>query len=94
MGKIIGNVRVSRGDFPDHPVLVSVEMRGSVVSSTFTDGQGRFGFYNLLANPYKITVNDDAYEFFSVDVNLNPDNAPMNFVQVTLVPRADAKKDP
>jgi len=94
VGKIIGNVRVSRGDFPDHPVLVSVEMRGSVVSSTFTDGQGRFGFYNLLANPYKITVNDDAYEFFSVDVNLNPDNAPMNFVQVTLVPRADAKKDP
>jgi hypothetical protein len=94
VGKIIGNVRVSRGDFPDHPVLTSVETRGSVVSSTFTDGQGRFGFYNLIANPYRITVNDEAFEPFTVNVDLNPDAAPMNLVQVTLVPRANAKKDP
>jgi tetratricopeptide (TPR) repeat protein len=94
VGRIIGNVRVAHGDFPDHPVLVSIETRGSAISSTFSDGQGRFGFYNLVANPYKIVVNDEAYERASVDVDLNPDNSPMSFVQVTLVPRANAKNDP
>jgi tetratricopeptide (TPR) repeat protein len=94
VGKIIGNVRVSRSDFPDHPVLVSVETHGAIISSAYTDGQGRFGFYNLIANPYKITINDDAFEPFSVSVDLNPDTAPMAFVQVTLIPRANAKKDP
>jgi tetratricopeptide (TPR) repeat protein len=91
-GKIIGDVRISRGDFPDHPVLVSLETRGYVISSAYTDGQGRFGFYDLIGNPYRVTVNDDAYEPFSVNVDVNPANSPMNFVQVTLVPRA--KKDP
>jgi tetratricopeptide (TPR) repeat protein len=93
-GKIIGDVRISRGDFPDHPVLVSLETRGYVISSAYTDGQGRFGFYDLIGNPYRVTVNDDAYEPFSVNVDVNPANSPMNFVQVTLVPRANAKKDP
>jgi tetratricopeptide (TPR) repeat protein len=93
-GKIIGDVRVSRGDFPDHPVLVSLETRGSVIASVYADSQGRFGFYDLLGNPYKITVNDDAYEPFSVRVDVSPENMPMSFVQVTLVPRANAKKDP
>jgi tetratricopeptide (TPR) repeat protein len=94
VGKIIGNVKVSRGDFPDHPVLVSVETRGSVISSAYTDGQGRFGFYNLIANPYRITIDDEAFEPFSVNVDLNPDSSPVNFVQVTLVPRSKGQKDP
>jgi Flp pilus assembly protein TadD len=94
VGKIIGNVRVSRGDFPDHPVLVSLETHGAIISSAYTDGQGRFGFYNLIANPYQIAINDDAFEPFSVNVDLNPDNAPMAFVQVTVIPRANPKKDP
>jgi tetratricopeptide (TPR) repeat protein len=75
-------------------VLVSLETRGSVIYSTYTDGQGRFGFVNLIGNPYKVTVNDDAYEPFSLSVDVSPENSPMNFVQVTLVPRANAKKDP
>jgi tetratricopeptide (TPR) repeat protein len=93
-GKIIGDIRISRGDFPDHPVLVSLETRGSVISSAYTDSQGRFGFYDLIGNPYKVTVNDDAYELFSVNVDVNPANSPMNFVQVNLVLRTNAKKDP
>ncbi len=52
-GKIIGNVRVSRGDFPAHPVLVSLEMRGTPIGSTYCDDQGRFGFYALVANEYR-----------------------------------------
>src|SRR5450631_4508592 len=94
LGKIIGNVRVVRGDFPAHPVLVSLEMRGSPVGSAYCDDQGRFGFYSLVANPYKVSVDDDAYEPVSETTEVDPQTAPMNFVELRLVPRATGKKDP
>lgn len=94
LGKIMGNVRLARGDVPAHPVLVSLEMRGSVVASAYNEDGGRVGFYNLPANEYKITVNDDAYEPFSATVELDPTKSPQYFVQITLVPRPGAKTDP
>ncbi|MGA9527044.1 MAG: tetratricopeptide repeat protein [Terriglobales bacterium] len=93
-GKIVGDVRVLRGEIPDHAVLVSLETRGQAIASTYTDSQGRFGFSDLVGNPYKVTVNDDAYEPFSLAVDVNPASAPMNFVQVVLTPRKTEKKDP
>jgi tetratricopeptide (TPR) repeat protein len=93
VGKIIGNVRVTRGDFPTHPVLVSLEMRSAPISSVYADDQGRFGFYNLLANQYTVKVDDDAYEPFSQIANVDPANSTMNFVQITLTPRESKKKD-
>jgi Tfp pilus assembly protein PilF len=93
-GKIIGNIRVLRGDFPTHPVLVSLEMRGSPVGSAYCDDQGRFGFYQLIANSYRVSVNDEAYEPVSETTDLNPDTSTMNIVNLTLVPRASTKKDP
>ena len=93
LGKIIGSVRISRGDFPAHPVLILIEMRGSPIGSAYCDDQGRFGFYSLVANPYRILINDDAYEPVSQDVEVNPQSSPMNFVQITLVPRSNVKKD-
>lgn len=94
LGKIIGHVRISRGDFPPHPVLISLEMRGTPIASAYSDEQGRFGFYGLVANEYRLTVNDDAYEPFSTTLILDPTFSPMNFAQITLVPRSGAKKDP
>src|SRR5450432_2185025 len=94
LGKIIGNVRVVRGDFPAHPVLISLEMRGSPVGSAYCDDQGRFGFYNLIANEYQVSIDDDAYEPASATTNLNPDTSSTNFVEFTLVPRSSGKKDP
>jgi tetratricopeptide (TPR) repeat protein len=94
LGKIIGIVRVSRGDFPDHPILIHLEMRGSPINSVYADGQGRFGFYSLIANDYEIIVDDEAFEPFNETVNVNPDTSATNFAQVTLIPRATAKKDP
>jgi hypothetical protein len=94
LGKIIGNVRVTRGDFPAHPVLISLEMRGSPIGSSYCDGQGRFGFYSLVANEYRVSVNDDAYEPVSETTYVNPETSSMNFVEIRLVPRPDAKKDP
>jgi tetratricopeptide (TPR) repeat protein len=94
LARIIGNVRVSRGDFPPHPVLISLEMRGTPIGSVYCDDQGRFGFYSLVANEYRISVNDDAYEPFTETTEVNPATSPTNFVQITLVPRSNGKKDP
>jgi len=94
LARIIGNVRVSRGDFPAHPVLISLEMRGTPIGSVYCDDQGRFGFYSLVANQYRVSVNDDAYEPFSETTDVNPATSPTNFVQITLAPRSDVKKDP
>jgi tetratricopeptide (TPR) repeat protein len=93
-GKIIGSIRVLRGDFPTHPVLVSLEMRGSPIGSAYCDDQGRFGFYTLVANSYRVSVDDDAYEPASETIDLNPDTSTTNIVQLTLLPRPNAKKDP
>jgi tetratricopeptide (TPR) repeat protein len=92
-GKIIGTIRVLRGDFPVHPVLVSLDMRGSTIASAYTDDQGRFGFPNLAANEYKVSVNDDAYEPALQTVEVDPANSSMNFVLITLTPRESKKKD-
>jgi tetratricopeptide (TPR) repeat protein len=93
-GNIIGSVRILRGDFPDHPIMVTLEMRGAPVANTYCDARGSYGFYSLIANQYNVTVNDDAYEPVSQRTDLNTDTSITNIVQVTLVPRANAKKDP
>jgi tetratricopeptide (TPR) repeat protein len=94
LGKIIGTARVVKGDFPVHPVLIELEMRGSPIGNAYCDDQGRFGFYNLVPNEYRVLVNDDAYEPFSETIEVNPANSPTNFVQIALTPRPNAKKDP
>ncbi len=94
LARIIGNVRVSRGDFPPHPVLISLEMRGTPIGNAYCDDQGKFGFYSLVANQYRVSVNDDAYEPFSEMTDVNPATSPTNWVQITLVPRSNGKKDP
>jgi len=94
LGKIVGNVRVVKGDFPAHPILISLEMRGSPIGSVYCDDRGSFGFYSLVANQYQVSVNDDAYEPVSETTEVNPTTSPVNFVQFTLAPRVTAKKDP
>jgi tetratricopeptide (TPR) repeat protein len=94
LGKIIGSIRVLRGDFPAHPVLVSLEMRGSPVGNVYCDDQGRFGFYSLIANEYTVSVTEDAYERITSTIQVNPATSATNIVQLTLVPRPSAKSDP
>jgi len=93
LGKIIGTVRIVRGDFPPNPVLISLEMRGSPIGSSYCDDQGRFGFYNLVANEYSVSVNDDGYEPFSATISVDPSLAPQNFVDIRLTPRTKTKTD-
>lgn len=94
MGRLIGDIRVSPGGTPSHRVLVSLEMRGTPIESVYTDDQGRFGFYSLIANEYRVTVNDDAYEPAAETVRVDPSISPTSFVQVMLVPRKNGKNDP
>jgi tetratricopeptide (TPR) repeat protein len=92
-GKIIGNIRESRGEAPPHRILVSLEMRGTPIQSAYCDDRGQFGFYSLVANEYRVTVNDEAYEPYSETVRVDPSTAPMNFVQMSLVPKAKTPKE-
>ena len=94
-GKIVGLVRVARGDFPPNQILITLEARGAPIESIYADGQGRFAFGNLLGNQYRVSINDEAYEPVSVTVDVNPDFVAMSFVNVILVPReAKRKEDP
>jgi tetratricopeptide (TPR) repeat protein len=92
-GKIIGLIKVLRGDFPTNPVLVTLEVHGAPMETVYADGQGRFAFGNLLGNLYTVSIKDDAYESLSVSVSVNPDFVATNFMQLTLVPRVDKKKE-
>jgi tetratricopeptide (TPR) repeat protein len=94
VARIIGSIRVLRGDFPAHPVLVKLEMRGSPIGSAYCDDQGRFGFYSLVANAYRVLVEDEGYEPVSETLEVNPETAQMYFVQFTLVPQSTSKKNP
>lgn len=94
LGKIVGRITVVKGDFPTHPVLISLDMRGSPIGNSYCDDQGRFGFYSLVANDYEVSVDDDAYEPVRVTTNVDPGISQVNFVEIQLVPRPDAKKDP
>ena len=93
LGKIIGQLHVLRGDFPVHPVLVYLDMRGSPINSVYCDDQGRFGFYNLVANEYQVSINDDAYEPVAEGTEVNPQTSPINVIQITLIPRSKGKED-
>jgi tetratricopeptide (TPR) repeat protein len=92
LGKIIGSIRVAKGDFPPTPILVTLELHGSAIASAYSDGQGRFGFYSLYANQYRVSINDEAYQPVSENVTVYPDVDPMNFVQFVLIPREDKNK--
>jgi len=92
LGKIIGDIRVAKGDFPSTPILVTLELHGSAIGSVYSDGQGRFGFYSLYANQYRVSINDEAYQPASENITVYPDVDPMNFVQFVLIPLEDRKK--
>src|SRR5271163_4073739 len=93
-GRVTGQIRVVRGDFPPRPILVELQLRGATINSAYADNQGRFGFYELESNPYHIIVNDE--DFYPVDelANLNLTESQFAMVQIQLRPREKKNADP
>jgi tetratricopeptide (TPR) repeat protein len=93
-GRVIGQIRVIRGDFPSHAIMVDLQLHGATLNSVYTDGEGRFGFYELQSNLYHVLVNDP--DFYAVDeqVNLNLTESQFAMVQIQLRPREKKNADP
>ena len=95
LGNVIGHIRVQRGDAPPQRVLVTLEMRGAPMESTYTDSSGTFGFHSLYPNPYTVVVSDDNYEDVRRQVVIDPTMmAPAVFVDIALIPKKKEKPDP
>ena len=92
-GRIVGQVRVLRGDFPAHQIFIELQHRGAAMDSVYADAQGHFGFLNLPAGEYHVIINDEAYYPVDERVNVNPDVNPYTMVQLALRPRENVKKD-
>jgi tetratricopeptide (TPR) repeat protein len=93
LGSVIGELHVSRGDFPPHPIMVELQFRGAAIQTLYADNQGRFGFSGLQSNPYHVIINDDAFQPVDELANLNTAVSPIAMVQIRLIPRATAKSD-
>jgi tetratricopeptide (TPR) repeat protein len=72
--------------------MVELRLRGSVISSAYADDQGRFGFYNLEANPYHIVISDPAFQEVDELANVNPIISAFTMVQIRLDPKEDSKQ--
>lgn len=92
-GSIVGQVRVSPGTELPNPVLISLEGRGTVINTVYTDGEGRFGFNNLPGNIYHIKIDDDAYFPAAETVLIDPETTSVRMVNIVLNPRNPAKSD-
>jgi tetratricopeptide (TPR) repeat protein len=60
----------------------------------YTDGEGRFGFYELQSNLYHVIVNDADYYPVDEQVNLNLMESQFAMAQIQLRPREKKNADP
>jgi tetratricopeptide (TPR) repeat protein len=83
-GNIAGQIQIARGNFPPEALLVTLETRGAMVGRVYTDGEGRFGFYELQPNPYHVVINEKGYFPIDETVVVNPVLTRTNIIHVTL----------
>jgi len=93
VGSVVGRVQVVRGDFPNHPILVELQLHGATMSSSYCDDEGRFGFYGLSSNLYRVIIRDDAFNPVDEEANLNLLISGQVMVMVRLVPKQSAKSE-
>lgn len=90
-GNISGQIKITRGTFPDARIEVKLTSRGALVGTTFCDDEGKFAFYNLPANNYHITIDDDHFQPYEEIVSVNPLLIRTNIVTLILTPRPSDK---
>jgi tetratricopeptide (TPR) repeat protein len=94
LGRIIGQARTARGEFPPHQILVELRLHGGVVESVYADNEGHFGFSNLHANGYRIVINDDDYYPVDERADVDPESMAYTRLQIMLRPRESKNEDP
>src|SRR5260370_2349050 len=92
-GRIVGQLRILRGDAPGRQILVELQHRGAAMGSMYADAQGHFYFLNLPGGEYYVVVHDEGYLPVDERVNVTPDVNPYTRVLITLSPRETVKKD-
>ena len=92
VGSIMGEMHLSRGDFPGR-IFVELQLRGATVASAYSDDQGKFGFPGLGSNPYHVVIHDE--RFYPVDqlVALDTSISAISMAQISLISRAVVKKE-
>jgi Tfp pilus assembly protein PilF len=94
-GNLVGQISVASGSFPTKRIYVAIESRGTPMNAVYADDEGRFAFYELVANPYRIVINDEAYQPSSTTVVVNPLIAHTTTVRIVLTPKTEkAATDP
>src|SRR4029077_1625670 len=93
VGSIIGELHLSRGDFPGR-IFVELQLRSATIASVYSDDQGKFGFTGLGSNPYHVVIHDE--RFYPVDqlVALDTSVSIMSMAQISLTLREPVKKEP
>src|SRR5207244_7638246 len=93
VGNIIGELHLSRGDFPGR-IFIELQLRGATLASAYSDDEGKFGFYGLGSNPYHVVIHDE--RFYPVDklVELNTSISATSMAQISLTPRETTEREP
>jgi len=89
-GAIVGQVRLARGSFLPNRIQVTLQTRGITVSQAWTDTEGKFLFRDLPANLYHVTIADEKYDSYEVEVKVDPHISPINILTINLRPRVEA----
>lgn len=92
VGSVIGELHLSRGDFPGR-VLIELQLRGAALASAYCDDEGKFGFYALGSNPYHLVIHDERYYPVDQLVVLDTSISLTSIAQITLTAREAVNKE-
>jgi tetratricopeptide (TPR) repeat protein len=90
-GAVVGQIRIARSGFPPDRIKVTLMARGVLVNESWTDDEGRFRFLELTGNLYHVVVDDERYEHYETEVAVDPQRSRVNYANITLTPRPNAK---
>src|SRR5258708_645343 len=93
LGRMMGQVRVLKGDFAPHQIFVELQFRGAALDGMYADAQGHFGFQNLPPGEYHVVINDEAYYGVDQRAIVRPEIESYAMVQIFLRPREHNNKD-
>ena len=92
IGSIVGELHMSRGDFPGR-VFVELQLRTATITSAYSDDEGKFVFYGLGSNPYHVVIRDERFVPVDQTVTVDTSISTTAVAQVNLTLREPAKKD-